>query len=239
MTIADFEARSEQDAVRAACIKLLVEPKGLRYEVLPTEGNGKRAMVRIRVYEANVPEDFGGPRASRGPRRRDDGEPRREGAPAAEAPQLGPTEILRAAEKLLSGILERMGMASTITGVNQDGTLELLVDTEDGEALVAGGDESPLAAIQYLVRRVVSHQAQEPIRVVVHIAGLKEERERMLTGVASALADKAVALRKIVRIHPMSAADRRLVHGALSPDPRVETVSENNGPFRRLVIAAK
>lgn len=229
MTIADFEARTELDAVRAACVKLRVEPKGLRYEVL-SDGS-RKGYVRIRVHEAHLPEDFGGPRAARAPR--EDRAPR----PAAEA--MDAPELLRTSESMLAGVLERMGLQATVTGLTQDDTVELLVDTPDAQELAAGGEESPIAAIQYLLRRMVSQRTQEPVRIVVSIAGLKEERERMLGGVAAALADKAVALGKVVRIHPMSAADRRLVHGALSPDPRVETVSENSGPFRRLVISPR
>lgn len=229
MIIADFEARTERDAVHAACIKLLVEPKGLRYEVIEDPALAKRGRVRIRVYEAHPPEDFGGPRPRAASERADRSE---RGAP------LGGTEAMRLGEKLLGGILQRMGVEASVGGIYQDGTVELLVDTADHAALTTW-EEPALPALQYLLRRVLSHRAEEPVRVVVNIAGLKDERERMMASVGAELADKALGLGRVVRIHPMSSADRRLVHAALSPDPRVQTVSEGAGPFRRLVIAKR
>lgn len=232
MIIADFEARTERDAVHAACIKLLVEPKGLRYEVIEDPALAKRGRVRIRVFEAHPPEDFGGPRRRAASERGDRPDRPDQGAP------LGGTDAMRLGEKLLGGILQRMGVEASVGGIYQDGTVELLVDTAD-HAVLTTGEEPALPAIQYLLRRVLSHRAEEPVRVVVNIAGLKDERERVMASVGAELANKAVGLGKVVRIHPMSSADRRLVHAALSPDPRVQTVSEGAGPFRRLVIAKR
>lgn len=231
MTIAEFEARTEQDAVRAACIKLLVEPKGLKYEVLVDPALAKRGRVRIRVLGANTPADFGGP-AQQAPTAR---APRQA---ASDGPRLSASEAMRYGEKTLAGILERMGVDANVAGVHQDGIIELLVDTQD-YTMLTDGEDPALPAIQYLIRRAVSYHAEDPVRVVVNIAGLKDERERMMSVVGAELANKAIALGKVVRIHPMSSADRRLVHAALSPDPRVDTVSENSGPFRRLVIGKK
>jgi spoIIIJ-associated protein len=248
MTIAEFESRTEKDAVRMACIKLRVEPRGLRYEVVEDPEVAARKRIRIRVLEAAPPPDFGGqemaprrPERARDERPRDDRrrhEPREERDDEEHRGTLGRPETLRLAEELLGEVMTRMGIEAKVAATDADGTIELLLDTQETELLMAD-DAAVLGSLQYLVSRVVNKNAADRTRVVVHIEGLKQQRERLLTDVAAELLDKALATGMVVRVHPMSSADRRLVHTALAQDQRVETRSENAGPFRRLAIVPK
>lgn len=243
MAVKEFEARTEKDAVRMACMTLLVEPSGLVYEVVDCPQTGRFPRVRIRVLETHLPSDIQSDAPPRGegrerPRRpegrergRERAEPRGGGAGVRE-----PAEATSAfAVKALQDIFARMGFEANVDVIETGDTVELVVDSPD-TALLLEGEGETLESIQYLVSRIVNRGAPERLRVLVHIAGLKEQREEMLGAIARELAAKAKQTGKIVRVHPMSAADRRLVHQALTDVKGIETRSENAGPFRRLLV---
>ena len=53
------------------------------------------------------------------------------------------------------------------------------------------------------------------------------------------MGEKAVYQKKPVKLEPMNAYERKIIHSALQGNTDVTTYSEGNEPYRRVVIKAK
>lgn len=74
------------------------------------------------------------------------------------------------------------------------------------------------------------------VPVVVDVGGRWAAHRQALVELACRLAERALREQKKVRLDPMPAEDRRIVHSALSDFPGVKTYSVGRGAGRRVVI---
>ncbi|MBN1961194.1 MAG: Jag N-terminal domain-containing protein [Deltaproteobacteria bacterium] len=140
------------------------------------------------------------------------------------------------AKTMLNGVLERMKFAACGIVV-QDDAQEIHLDIRGDEAKrVIGNKGEPLLSLQFLINRMVARENEREPVVVLDVAGYRERRRAALADLARKLAQRAVAERKIVKLSPMSAHDRRVFHLTLTPEMGVTTQSEGEGLFRRLLI---
>jgi spoIIIJ-associated protein len=118
---------------------------------------------------------------------------------------------------------------------------------EDGETLTASinGDELGLLigkrgqtidALQYICSQVAYRGHKDRKRVVVDAGGYRERREASLRRQADRGVADAVRYGRPVELDAMTAQERRAVHTYLRDRSDVETHSEGDDPFRRIVI---
>ncbi len=141
---------------------------------------------------------------------------------------------------LLRDILAKMGFPATVAGTaTEDGGARLNIQSEDS-ALLIGRRGNNLEALQYLINRMIaSSEADQSERIVVDIEDYLERRKQNLADMARQLAAKAKETSREVRMKPMSAQDRRIVHMALQDDPNVRTFSVGASDARGVVIQPK
>lgn len=105
--------------------------------------------------------------------------------------------------------------------------------------LIIGKEGRTLDAIQTLVKNFVMNLTDEKIIVYVDCGDYKENRKRQLEILATKVA-KEVAKTKIpVKLKPMTAYERRIIHTKLSEWRDVYTESEGEDENRVLVIKPK
>jgi spoIIIJ-associated protein len=83
-------------------------------------------------------------------------------------------------------------------------------------------------------------QAKSPSRtdrILVDVAQYRERRVAALGRFAQQVATEVVETGEERALEPMSAADRKAVHDALSENPNVVTRSEGDDPRRFVVVA--
>jgi spoIIIJ-associated protein len=136
----------------------------------------------------------------------------------------------------LRGVLDRMGLGGDIVAAEDDERITLEIREVDS-GLVIGRQGATLDALQYLVNKAMSRSDEEGHKpIAVDAEGYRGRRAESLTELALRLAEKARKTRKPVPVHPMSAADRRVMHLALADVPGVTTRSEGEGAMRRLIV---
>jgi spoIIIJ-associated protein len=69
--------------------------------------------------------------------------------------------------------------------------------------------------------------------------GYRKKREETLIRLANKMAEKAVYSKRPVKLEPMNPYERRIIHSALQTFDGVNTYSEGNEPYRRVVILTK
>lgn len=129
-----------------------------------------------------------------------------------------------------------MGDDLTVTTSHDDQEYLISVDGTDVSRLI-GKEGRTLAAINTIVASIgVNTHSGEPRRVVVDIANYREKRRENLIAMAKRKAEYVKTSGKSVKLEPMPARERVIVHTALSDVEGVITQSEGTEPRRYLVI---
>ena len=142
------------------------------------------------------------------------------------------------AEAFVRGLAERFG--TTIDFAREDIDEEEIRITVSGDDLgrMIGRRGTTAGAIDELVRTVLQRQAGSSRngRIRVDIGGVRARRAEALANFSRAQAEEVRSSGAARSLEPMSAADRKVVHDALSDEAGVDTVSEGEDSQRRVVI---
>jgi len=111
-----------------------------------------------------------------------------------------------------------------------------LVFSGQGLGSLIGRRGETLNALQYLTNLAVNREHKEHVRLVLDVEGYRAGREETLVALAKRMAEKAVRSGRRVELEPMNPHERRIVHITLQDDKRVDTASQGEEPFRRVVI---
>ncbi len=104
-------------------------------------------------------------------------------------------------------------------------------------ALLIGRRGQTLDALQYLISLVVNKGGADYVRVVLDTENYRSKREETLIKLANKLASKAKKYRKDIILEPMNPYERRIIHSALQNNRAVNTRSEGDEPFRKVIIS--
>jgi spoIIIJ-associated protein len=148
------------------------------------------------------------------------------------------TELGARGREVLDELLVRLGVTCTVDVRVGDGDAAVVLAVKgDSSGLLIGRRGQTLDALEYLVNRIVA-RGEEPGqgRIVLDVEAYRERRREYLEALAQRLAEKARQTSRVVTLNPMSPRDRRIVHLALRDDPGVETRSQGQGHFRKILI---
>lgn len=141
---------------------------------------------------------------------------------------------------LTEELLSKMGLDITVSVEEQEDKFSVEVGGEDSAILIGKRGES-LDGFQFLLNTLFNKgkKHEEYKRVVVDSNNYKTRREDTLKILAERTAARAVRENQDIRLEPMSANERRIIHSALASSDRVETESKGNEPNRYVVIKLK
>lgn len=144
------------------------------------------------------------------------------------------------AKKFLSDVFQAMGINAAIEVVldQENSTVEINIDGDDMGVLI-GKRGQTLDSLQYLVSLVINKNSENYIKVKLDTENYRERRKETLENLAKNIAFKVKRTRKPVSLEPMNPYERRIIHSALQNDKYVETYSEGEEPFRKVVINIK
>ncbi len=152
--------------------------------------------------------------------------------------KFNPIEI---ADNFLSNIFNHMGIEAKCDIKVEDNTL--YVDVKDispsDMGILIGKRGNTLDSIQYLLSLAINKNMDEYLKVVVDSEGYREKREQTLIKLANKMAEKAKYSRRAVKLEPMNPYERRVIHSTLHDFEGVNTYSEGDEPYRRVVIVSK
>lgn len=131
-----------------------------------------------------------------------------------------------------------MDVASDITYNESDRTMNI-VFSGDEMGILIGKRGQTLDSLQYIISLVVNKESDAYIRVKVDTENYRERRKETLEALAKNIAYKVKRTRRSVALEPMNPYERRIIHSALQNDRYVETHSEGEEPYRKVVITLK
>lgn len=96
-----------------------------------------------------------------------------------------------------------------------------------------------LYALQNILSAIASKGIENRVRVILDIEGYKAKREKTLEDLAEKVAKTVVRTRKSVKLEPMQAYERKIIHSKLQNHPKIETSSVGEEPHRRIIVSLK
>jgi spoIIIJ-associated protein len=145
------------------------------------------------------------------------------------------------AKEFLEGLLSSMDVKAEVSVKELDEeTVELSVNANPPTELgiLVGPRGTTLQALQEVTRTVVqSKSPSRTDRILVDVAQYRERRVAALGRFAQQVATEVLETGEERALEPMSAADRKAIHDALSDNERLSTRSEGEDPRRFVVVS--
>lgn len=141
-------------------------------------------------------------------------------------------------EKFIKELKPELPQDTTYTIEKTDKGLEISMNSKELGYLIGYRGET-LYAMQNILSSIASKGNQNRVRVILDIEGYKAKREKTLEDLAEKVAKTVIRTRKPVKLEPMQAYERKIIHSKLQQNPKIETISEGKEPNRRIVISLK
>ncbi len=202
-------------------------------------GIGKNAVVHLskKGEAAEQPVEQSVPKAKKEPR---EAAPRAQETPEVQArPAKEAVKGDSAPELFLRGLFERMQLDADCGVSDEDAKIMKIEITGADTAVLIGRRGDTLDALQYLTGLAVNKGREDYKKIMLDAENYREKRERTLEKLAKRLANTVAKTGKPITLEPMNPYERRILHATLQSNPRVETMSEGEEPFRRVVIRRK
>ncbi|WP_315071810.1 RNA-binding cell elongation regulator Jag/EloR [uncultured Clostridium sp.] len=148
-------------------------------------------------------------------------------------------DYIKEAKDFITNILKCMEIEADIDVREENDTITINLSGER-MGLIIGYRGETLDSIQYLVSLIVNKIHELPHkRVILDTENYRSKREETLKGLAIKTANKVKKTRKLFKLEPMNPYERRVIHSALQEDAFINTYSEGDEPFRRVVVELK
>ena len=141
-------------------------------------------------------------------------------------------------EKFLKELKESIKEEFEYEIIKTDSKINVNLNGE-GLGYLIGYRGETLYAMQNIMSTIAGKGIQNRVRVILDIQGYKEKREKTLEELAKKVAKTVIKTKKPVKLEPMQAYERKIIHSALQENKKIETISVGEEPHRRIVISLK
>jgi len=117
-----------------------------------------------------------------------------------------------------------------------DARMHVRVDCGENSGMLIGREGQTLAALQYLVSRIVSRGMNAAVRVNLDAGEYRQRQDEKLQELALHLAAKVKNTGRTCSTRPLNSYHRRIIHLTLQEDEQVQTRSTGEGPLKRVVV---
>lgn len=213
----EFQAKTDEEAIEAACRQLNVSQDEIDIEIIEPGSTGIFGLVGGRKAKIKVT------------------------LKAPEAPEEPPEdeEGVQVAKEALENILALIPVeGTTVTADRSDGTINLRIDG-DKSGLLIGRKGRTLDALQFIINKIVNKSIEKRARVLVDSEDYRQRRQDFLIQMALKMGDKAKKIQKPVTTNLLNPHDRRIVHLALRDDEELDTKGRGEGIMKKVVIIPK
>ncbi len=145
-------------------------------------------------------------------------------------------EPIAFAKKYIEDILSFFGLNTDVKAGADEDVIEMSVPSTHLNAFLIGQHGVTLHNLQHLVSMALRGKDAELVRVNIDVADYKRQRNDRLVVQAEDWVKKVRETGETMHLKPMSPAERRVVHQAVSDYGDVETHSEGEGRDRHIVL---
>lgn len=128
------------------------------------------------------------------------------------------------------------GAKVTIESAIEPDCIKISLDNLEDSALLIGREGQTLAALQYLVGRMLSREMQAAVHLQIDAASYRQRQDERLRSMALHLAERVRITGHSHTTRPLSSWHRRVIHITLQNDNEIQTRSSGEGHLKRVVI---
>lgn len=140
------------------------------------------------------------------------------------------------AHQFLTDVFRAMNLEVNIA-IKVDDKKNMDIDLSgENMGVLIGKRGQTLDSLQYLISLVVNKESDHFVRVKLDTEDYRERRRKTLESLAVNLANKVKKTGKKFALEPMNPYERRIIHATLQNNKFVETHSEGEEPFRKVII---
>ena len=215
----EYEGKTVEQAIESACQELGLTEQDIEVNVIEEASKGlfgraKEAKIEV-TYDAEEEEAVEEITSSA------DGE-----------------EAIAATKKFLEDLFNQLDVDVTMEIVDEEKAIKVDVYGERVETIIGRRGET-LDSIQYLTNIVVNKRGNYYKHIIIDVENYRKRREKTLQGLAIRTAKRVKNYQKDITLEPMNSYERMIIHSTLQDDPDVETFSEGEEPYRKVVISLK
>lgn len=136
----------------------------------------------------------------------------------------------------LDGLLKKMDLGSRIDTDFEDGVYQLIIEAGENDGILIGRKGETLDALQHVVQKMAGRGREGLVDVKVDVSGYRERREKQLVDQAIEIAEQVRSTGRSRQTEPLRAAERRIIHRALTDIPGVQTRAIGTGLVKKIMI---
>lgn len=149
-------------------------------------------------------------------------------------------EIETMAKSFLTEVLQAMSLQAEVKAVYDQNESVVNIDIQGGDmGILIGKRGQTLDSLQYLTSLVINKKTSSYLKVKLDTENYRERRKKTLENLAKNIAFKVKKSKHSVALEPMNPYERRIIHSTLQSDKFVETHSEGEEPYRKVVVTLK
>lgn len=139
-------------------------------------------------------------------------------------------------EKFLKEFISNFKNLEFTTSIDfENDLLKVDIDGESSKMLIGYRGEV-LNALQNILNSIANRESNARVRVILNISNYKQKREKSLEELAEKIAKTVLKTGKSIKLEPMMAYERKIIHSKLQSNNKVTTYSIGEEPHRRVVI---
>ncbi len=142
-------------------------------------------------------------------------------------------------KEILSKMFEITGESSLQYDIIKKDNQVILHIKGDNVAHFIGYKGKTIESFQSILNSILQREDEEYAKVFVEVNDYKKQKEEKLKRLANKMANNVIKFRKPIKLEPMSAYERLIIHTELANRRDVETESVGEEPRRRVVIKKK
>jgi spoIIIJ-associated protein len=139
------------------------------------------------------------------------------------------------ATEFLKAVTTDMGVTAEIHGYRSGKRCSFSLKSDDIGVLI-GKRGQTIHSLQLLTQLVINRYSTEYLTVTLDAEGYHDRRKQTLENLAKKLATQVSNTSQSVKLEPMPAHERKIIHQTLKKHPLVRTSSVEEGTKRRILI---
>ncbi len=142
------------------------------------------------------------------------------------------------AEEFFKVFIEKLDEKISYKIEKEKSGLKIELNSENLGYLIGYRGET-LYSLQNILAAIAGKGIDNRVRVILDIEGYKQKREKTLEELAQKVAKTVIRTKKPVKLEPMKAYERKIIHSKLQENEKVETKSVGEEPNRRIIVSLK
>ena len=144
--------------------------------------------------------------------------------------------VIEFVQNYLIDVIQALGLEVELSTKYEDGFIRIKISTNHNSILI-GKAGVILRAINLIVKQAVQNQFKKRIEISVDINGYKETRYKKVASMAKRLGKQVLKTKIDVKLDPLPADERKVIHQVISEIDHLKTESQGEGKNRFVTIS--